>query len=534
MNKRFISRLFLPLVFAGIVGHATPLAAQIKLEMVTVLLDEEALDIFGDLSPVMLTWEVVGSPPAGAQVQFLRASGDEIILEPIRTVSLDDFNDNYIWGDMEAIPTLRSERYTLVLVDEDGSVLPGFEILTIHGTIFLHKYDRKEDFDPCSRTLTWRWDNYVFNYPDGVGESPGTPFFHHIQLMVLRPGQTDEVIAATSDFDEREAPYVFEDGPGPYSFRVRAVENPDGSGRISYSNRQLFTFDSPVIDELMIARVDVVDNQYIELEMNLQGSVGDFEFHLLRSSQPDQDFEQIGLLNATAPGPVVYQDNDVPDLSAGKWHYRVEAFIRNAGCENPSYASESVSSLYLAGEVLTQAADQLDVSLSWAQDPGWDGFTLQRKVPEEDDWKDIDVSSGLPGYYNDDLSLLLDNLAGEVRYRVIGSRGGELVRSNEYLVVIEPRIEIPNVFKPSAVQPDNRVFKPDFMGLSPLSMRLRIYNRWGQEVYSVSDPDPDWTGWDGTLTDGSEAPAGMYAYTLEYQFPGSPAAEKRGTLLLLR
>ncbi len=535
MNKRIVSRFFLPLLLAGILGLASPLVAQIRLETVTVLLDDqEGMNELGYPAPLMLTWSFENPPPAGAQIEIQRGIPGELGIPALVTIPVADLPDDK-WGDMEGLPTLNSERYALVLLDAAGDPIG---IMThIHGTIFMRPWDPDADFDPCSRTLTFRWDDYVYNDPAGT-ETPLPPFFNYNQLMVLRPGETDEVIFATSDFDEslqgREATYVFEHGPGSYYFRVRAVENQDGSGRVSYSNRRGFNFVSPVIDDPEIARVDVVDNQYIELEINLQGSVGDFEFHLLRSSDPDQDFEQIGLLNPTAPGPLVYQDNDVPDLSAGKWYYRVEAFIRDAGCENPSYASESASSLYLSGEVITQTADQLEVSLSWVQDPGWDEFSLERLLPGGGGWEVADVSTGLPGYYTDDLSPIMEGLAGEVRYRVIGSMGGEQVRSNEYLVVVEPRIEVPNVFSPTAEQAGNRVFRPDFMGLSPNSMRLRIYNRWGQEVYSVSDPDTGWTGWDGTLTDGRDAPAGMYAYTLEYQFPGSPAAEKRGTLLLLR
>ena len=543
MDKQIISRLFLPLVLAFVLGHASPLVAQIRLETVTVFADEvEARIEFPNYTAfLMLTWAFESVPPAGAQIEFQRGIyDDEGNIGPmaaIDTVPISELPESK-WGkDLEANPAQRSERYALVLLDADG--FPIGDLTMIHGTIFLMPWDPVTDFDPCSRTLTLTWDDYIYNaIGDDLGGTPLPPFFNYIQLLVFRPDGT-EVIAAQPAFDEslqgRKAPYVFDHGPGPYFFRVRALENLDGSGRVSYSNQRGFNFVASVIDEPEIASVDVVDNQYIELEINLQGAVDDFTYEVLRSDQADQDYEVVGILDGAVQGLNTFSDMAVPDLQLGMWYYQVEAFIRDAGCENPSYASESVSSLYLSGEVLAQTADRLEVSLAWEQDPGWDGFQLQRKLPENNDWGNLGaVFSGLPGLFIDDLSPLLEGLAGEVRYRVIGSKGGEQVRSNEYLVVVEPRIEVPNVFSPTAEQAGNRVFRPDFMGLSPNSMRLRIYNRWGQEVYSVSDPDTGWTGWDGTLTDGRDAPAGMYAYTLEYQFPGSPAAEKRGTLLLLR
>jgi hypothetical protein len=540
MNKRIFSRLFLPLLLAGILGHASPLVAQVRLETVTVLADDqEAFDLLGYFAPLMLTWSFENPPPAGAQVQFQRYSYEDGILLPIRTVSLDEFSGNYMWGDEEALPTLRSERYALVLVDENGFVILEFAMSDIHGTIFLREEDEGADFDPCSRTIIWRWDDYIYNDSEGDGETSLPPFLKYNQLMVLQPGESEEVVAYTSEMIEeslemREAPYVFDHGPGPYYFRVRAVENPDGSGRVSYSNRRGITFDSPVIDDPEIVTVDVVDNQYIELGINLQGSVGDFTYEVLRSDQADQGFEVVGTLDAAVPGLHAFSDMAVPNLQQGMWYFRVEARIRDADCEDPAYESSESSSLFLAGEVIAPTTDQLEVSLSWEQNPGWDEFSLERLLPGGGGWEVVDVSTGLPGYYTDDLSPIMEGLAGEVRYRVIGIMGGEQVRSNEYLVVVEPTVFVPNVFNPSAVQPENRVFKPDFSGLTPIAMRLRIYNRWGQEVYAITDPEVGWSGWDGTMTDGQEAPEGMYAYTLEYQFPGSPDTEKRGSLLLLR
>lgn len=540
-SPSFLSRFF-PLLFLFVCcWMSAPAGAQIRLKTVTVLLDQEADDIFGVPSPVMLTWDIEGSPPPGAKIEFQRASDNEVSLLPIETVSLDDFNGNYIWGDEEALPGDWSERYALMLVDENGQVIQGFELSEIHGTIFLRELDAAADFDPCSRTITWRWDDYVYNSSessDEEDEPPIEPFFNHIQLMVLPPDETEEVIAATSDFNEslqmREATYVFEHGPGNYRFRVRAVENPDVSGRKSYSNWRDFDFVSPVIDDPEITSVDVVDNQYIELGIILQGSVDEFTYEVLRSDPADQDFEVVGTLDAAAPGLNAYSDMAVPDLQQDMWYYRVEARIRDASCEDPAYESPAISSLFLSGEVTVQTDDRLEVLLSWDQQPAWENFVLQRNLPNGDGWTNIGTPFSSPGQTTDNLSAFLQDLSGEIRYRMLGERLGETVHSNEYQVVIEPKVEIPNVFRPDAVDEENRVFKPVFVGFTPSFIRLRVYNRWGQEVFSITNPETGWPGWDGRLNDGGEAPPGMYAYWLEYELPDSARKEVRGSVMLIK
>ena len=72
--------------------------------------------------------------------------------------------------------------------------------------------------------------------------------------------------------------------------------------------------------------------------------------------------------------------------------------------------------------------------------------------------------------------------------------------------------------------------------LSPLgikfvkSISVEIWNRWGQLVYSSSDPTK---GWDGNFQ-GSPAQTGVYAYLIRYtKFDGAEKTSK-GNITLLR
>ncbi|HMG69416.1 MAG TPA: gliding motility-associated C-terminal domain-containing protein, partial [Chitinophagaceae bacterium] len=61
-------------------------------------------------------------------------------------------------------------------------------------------------------------------------------------------------------------------------------------------------------------------------------------------------------------------------------------------------------------------------------------------------------------------------------------------------------------------------------------VRLKIYNRWGQLVFTTSIASK---GWDGNFN-GSPQPAGIYAYYLELKGLSGHKLNQKGTVLLIR
>lgn len=86
---------------------------------------------------------------------------------------------------------------------------------------------------------------------------------------------------------------------------------------------------------------------------------------------------------------------------------------------------------------------------------------------------------------------------------------------------------IPNTFTPNG---DNRneIFLPIANGAN--RYELAIYNRWGQKLFSTTDPKQ---GWDGTYN-GKSCPEGVYAYMLIYKGRKSISQQAKGTIILLR
>jgi gliding motility-associated-like protein len=91
----------------------------------------------------------------------------------------------------------------------------------------------------------------------------------------------------------------------------------------------------------------------------------------------------------------------------------------------------------------------------------------------------------------------------------------------------------PDIFVPSAFSPNsdglNDVLKPIPVGIVNLQY-FRIYNRWGQMLYSTSDIGK---GWDGT-SNGTKQPSGAYVYMAQGIDYMGKTIFRKGTVVLIR
>lgn len=89
------------------------------------------------------------------------------------------------------------------------------------------------------------------------------------------------------------------------------------------------------------------------------------------------------------------------------------------------------------------------------------------------------------------------------------------------------------VFIPTAFTPNrdsrNDVFKAIVHG-NTVAFRFEIFTRFGELVFSTSDPQK---GWDGTYK-GKSLPSAAFIWQCAYQFAGQPAALIKGSVLMFR
>jgi gliding motility-associated-like protein len=98
-------------------------------------------------------------------------------------------------------------------------------------------------------------------------------------------------------------------------------------------------------------------------------------------------------------------------------------------------------------------------------------------------------------------------------------------------VIVGPDIivYIPDVFTPDGAGPNrNNTFI--FSAENFKSMKMMVYNRWGEKLYETTDITK---GWDGT-THGSKCADGVYVYKIEVVALDGKVYSYNGTFTLLR
>ena len=96
------------------------------------------------------------------------------------------------------------------------------------------------------------------------------------------------------------------------------------------------------------------------------------------------------------------------------------------------------------------------------------------------------------------------------------------------LFVGEPLdLYVPNAFTPNG-DGQNDVFEVYGVGISQVN--LKVYNRWGQEVFQASNNRPQWDG----MSKGKMQPPGMYSYLVEVWFLGDHVVKQKGSIALIR
>ncbi|MEO6546875.1 MAG: PKD domain-containing protein [Ferruginibacter sp.] len=93
--------------------------------------------------------------------------------------------------------------------------------------------------------------------------------------------------------------------------------------------------------------------------------------------------------------------------------------------------------------------------------------------------------------------------------------------------VVLPLLDVPNAFTPGKFGKNAIV---SVVGFGITKMDWKIYNRWGQRVFTSTSRS---IGWDGTFN-GALQPMDVYTYTLDVQFSDGKKVRKTGDISLLR
>lgn len=303
------------------------------------------------------------------------------------------------------------------------------------------------------------------------------------------------------------------------------VEHQDG--RKSTSNRtQVITSMTQIIGPINADYATISSDKTIDLSFTVDGVSGLTTYYLMRSENPDGNFNQVTEIN-TSDALIRYTDN-VP-FSSGVYYYRLD--VKN-NCGTLSAGSNRANNIILSG-----SRTGMQVALTWNEYTDWNGgvqqYRIIRKQGRDNSLPDT-ISIGITQTYTDDLSGLLNYenpQSSLVCYEVqaienpnsFGIQGKGL--SNRNCFSVFPDIRMPDAFIPNDTEPINQAFEPVFSFL-PERYQMIVYNRLGTKIWEGAD------AWDGRVN-GKFVPEGVYVYYLRVYNYSTDVTELNGKVTVL-
>jgi gliding motility-associated-like protein len=162
------------------------------------------------------------------------------------------------------------------------------------------------------------------------------------------------------------------------------------------------------------------------------------------------------------------------------------------------------------------------VRFAWNAVPGAKGYQVSRNhinftAPSPDPNGLTHTVNGLKG--GDTLSLVVKATADLECQAIISDTA--FARTLTYVYFV------PNMFSPNG---DGKNDEFRVYGNTIQSLKLMVFNQWGQKVFEASDKN---NGWNGTFN-GGPAPVGVYMYVSQINFTNGTTQTAKGSFTLIR
>ncbi len=450
---------------------------------------------------VLVTWEPSLSPEVFGYIVYRET--------PVGVVPIDTVFSGNTYQDINGAPDMQQESYFVKALDQCGNTSI-FDLK--HSTIFL-----EGTLNPCRQSIELSWNLYQ-NWPNGIGEQ-------QIWASVngSAPALAETISGSAPAFEFKN----LNDGD-TYCVFVQAVEA--GTGVVSRSNEICLTAEIvQAVKDFFIKNVTVNPNNEVEITWGWNSNAEIKEVQILSSNQ-NSNYQPINSQVPQLPLPAEanYLDSSAqPD--AGSVFYKIQTLD---DCDSLALSTYG-STIFLSGESLPGNVNQLS----------WTPLTLQNAtVSNYEIYKIIGGSASSIGTVSNTTTTFEDgfdptNLAeAQACYYILaksnlttpdGSQLTILSRSNTACIEQDVRILVPNAFAPEGF---NQRFRPLIVLGDLASYEMRIFDRYGQEVFISKTPEDGWNGKKGV----KNLPQGVYVYQIRITQTSGKQTEKRGTVLLIR
>ncbi len=475
-------------------------------------------DTLDNLPPAVPSIEYLTVLPSGAVDMALNPGEspetEGIIIYSQVATGLQILDTTFVlnaYSDLLASANDSTACYTVAAMDSCGGV--GLFEEDLHCTIYL-----QDSIDRCDAAVYLNWNIYQgwggVDHQELIIENTTTGSL--TTILDLDPAQTSYTVANLQDGED-------------YCFTIVGV-HPTNSAWRSNSNRQCLTLNvvEPV-QELFALNASVTTTGSTEITW-LVNTSSDLMSYDVNLSSDNATFSNA--LTSAPSFPLVNQQLD--DLVSAQPNVQKEFFevVTSDSCGTQT-TSNYCSSIFLSGIPLSGFINRLD----WTDYDHPFGAVLSYEVVRIVNGVESSAGMFLPTEveYLDQVNAN-NPLEANVCYYIIAFAEVQLPngtsfivesRSNTICLAQLPLIHVPNAFAPGGV---NTEFRPLFVFGENATYQMRIFSRWGNEVFETTDPN---TGWDGSVN-GKPSPQGVYVFQISLVLSNGDRVERNGTLTLLR
>jgi gliding motility-associated-like protein len=294
------------------------------------------------------------------------------------------------------------------------------------------------------------------------------------------------------------------------------------------SNRTCFFTQEVGIPGFFYVRSATVNRaQDVDVNIAIDTLIRFAQIEIQRSELPANGFTKIAELPFDGGSQYSFTDADA-ETAARPYYYKA---ILKDSCGNSRTESNLCRTIFLqagnAGE------DLFKRRLTWTAYEGFAGgvksYNIYRIVNDEPGPPVIATTNGNITTYTDNLEDVAKD-GSSVAYFVQAVESGaspypynDFASSNAVDVYVEGRLYVPNAFAPNGI---NRIWKPVTHFVDKNEYNVRVFNRWGAQVFRA---DEDSSGWDG-----ADCPEGVYVYLISYRNARGEYREQKGTVMLLK
>lgn len=467
----------------------------------------DTVSIFLSSGKTILSWSKSPSPDVEGYWIYMETDPNVTFWSPIDTV-YGASNTTYINNNSSA--SGHSEFYKVAPFDscQNRGIISEY-----HGTIYAFPY-----FDDCLASIRLEWSHYK-GWTDSISQ----------YKVYCRIDNSPDVFLGSVSGSTRQFTHTDIVGNSTYCYYVRAF-NSTGT-KTSTSNLTCIspqTSSNPSILNADYATVDSYNSVKLSFTIDTESEIKYLK--LLRSKNIDGPYEQIAKLNRTS-SKLSYID--YVDIMKDVYFYKT---VANNKCGVDIKESNIANNIVLNVKNLSD----LKHELSWNSYEDWLGdvglVNIYRMI---DDGPAILIEQQYGGnnIFIDDLSSIdIKGLAGKFCYYLEAVEGdfnpyGIQGKSKSNIACAE---EPPKIFMPNAFTPNydgiNDVLFPNVLFASPVDYVFKIYNRWGEVVFSTNNPSEGWNG-NNTLN-GKRCAVGTYVYYIYFSTAENKIIEQSGQVTL--